>query len=253
MKFKRLFRRNGFEPDLENELQFHLEREVQKNLASGMSEQEAWRQAKIAFGGMEEIKQQCRELRFGTWVESAGRDILYGLRLLRKSPAFAFVAVAILALSIGANTAIFSAVNAVLLARWPFSHPEKIVFVSEGTRSDSEFRWGFTSALNFEDYCHEQRTFDQLALWIAQSVNLTGQERPDRIIGSFVTASFFDVFGTKPWMGRLFLPGEDQLGSPYVAVLSYEAWQTRVSAHPRMLGRQVTRNNENYNIVGVLP
>jgi len=253
MKFKRLFRQNGFEPDLENELQFHLEREVQKNLASGMSEQEAWRQAKIAFGGMEEIKQQCRELRFGTWVESAGRDILYGLRLLKKSPGFAFVAVAILALSIGVNTAIFSAVNAVLLARWPFSHPEKIVFVSEDTESaHSDFRWGFTSVLNFEDY-GRQRTFDQLALWIAQSVNLTGQDRPDRLIGSFVTANFFDVFGAKPWLGRFFLPGEDQPGSPYVAVLSYEAWQTRFGIDPNILSRQITLNDENYSIVGVLP
>ena len=161
-----------------------------------MSEQEARRQAKIAFGGIEGVKDECRKLRFASWFESTSRDILYGLRLLRKSPAFAFVAVAILALSIGANTAIFSAVNAVLLARWPFSHPDKIVFVSEDMHS--QFRWGFTSVLNFEDYRHEQRTFDQLALWIAQSVNLTGRERPDRIIGSFVTASFFDVFGTKP-------------------------------------------------------
>src|SRR5215831_10588937 len=253
MKFKRLFRQNGFEPDLENELQFHLEREVQKNLASGMSEQEAWRQAKIAFGGMEEIKQQCRELRFGTWVESAGRDILYGLRLLKKSPGFAFVAVAILALSIGVNTAIFSAVNAVLLARWPFSHPEKIVFVSEDTESaHSDFRWGFTSVLNFEDY-GRQRTFDQLALWIAQSVNLTGQDRPDRLIGSFVTTNFFDVFGARPSLGRLFLPGEDRPGGPYVAVLSDAAWQTHFGSDVQILGRQITLNNENYSIVDVLP
>src|SRR5690242_3603412 len=251
MKLKRIFRRSSFEPDLESELQFHLELEFQKNVAYGMSEQEAWRQAKIAFGGIEGVKDECRKLHFASWFESASRDILYGLRLLRKSPAFAFVAVAILALSIGANTAIFSAVNAVLLARWPFSHPDKIVFVSEDTHS--EFRWGFTSVLNFEDYRHEQRTFDQLALWIAQSVNLTGRERPDRIIGSFVTASFFDVFGTKPWMGRLFLPGEDQPSGPYVAVLSHDAWQTRFGSDPGILGRQITLNNEDYSVVGVLP
>jgi len=251
MRFKRIFGRSSFEPDLASELQFHLELEFQKNLASGMSQQEAWRQAKIAFGGIEGVKDECRKLRFASWFESTSRDILYGLRLLRKSPAFAFVAVAILALSVGANTAIFSTVNAVLLARWPFSHPEKIVFVSEDNHSD--FRWGFTSVLNFEDYRSQQRTFDQLALWIAQSVNLTGQERPDRIIGSFVTANFFDVFGTKPWMGRLFVRGEDRRGGPYVAVLSYEAWQTRFSSDPRILGRQVTLNNENYSVVGVLP
>jgi putative ABC transport system permease protein len=251
MKFKRIFRRSSFEPELASELQFHLEQEFQKNLACGMSEQEAWRQAKIAFGGVEGIKEECRELRFGSWFESAWRDILFGLRLLRKSPGFAVVVVAILALSIGANTAIFSAVNAVLLARWPFSHPEKIVFVSEDTHS--KFGWSLTSVLNFEDYAREQQTFDQLALWIAQSVNLTGQDHPDRLIGSFVTTNFFDVFGTKPWMGRLFLRGEDQPGGPYVAVLSYAAWQTRFGANPQILGRQITLNNESYSIVGVLP
>jgi putative ABC transport system permease protein len=251
MKFKRIFRRSSFEPELASELQFHLEQEFQKNLACGMSEQEAWRQAKIAFGGVEGIKEECRELRFGSWFESAWRDILFGLRLLRKSPGFAVVVVAILALSIGANTAIFSAVNAVLLARWPFSHPEKIVFVSEDTHS--KFGWSLTSVLNFEDYAREQQTFDQLALWIAQSVNLTGQDHPDRLIGSFVTTNFFDVFGTKPWMGRLFLRGEDQPGGPYVAVLSYAAWQTRFGANPQILGREITLNNESYSIVGVLP
>lgn len=251
MKLKRILRRSSFEPELASELQFHLEQEFQKNLASGMSGQEAWRQARIAFGSIEGIKEECRKLRFGSWFESGWRDILYGLRLLRKSPGFAVVAVAILALSIGANTAIFSAVNAVLLARWPFLHPEKIVFVSEN--SHSNFGWSLTSVLNFEDYRREQRTFDEVALWIAQSVNLTGQDRPDRLVGSFVTTNFFDVFGAKPWMGRLFLPGEDQPGSPYVVVLSYAAWQTRFGADPQILGRQITLNNENYSIVGVLP
>ena len=251
MKLKRMFRRSSFEPELASELQFHIEQEFQKNLISGMPEEEAWRQAKIAFGGVERIQEECRELRFGSWWESAWGDILYGLRLLRKSPGFAFVAVAILGLSIGANTAIFSAVNAVLLRRWPFPHPEKIAYVSEDTHS--RFGWSLTSVLNWEDYGREQRTFDQLALWIPQSVNLTGQDRPDRLTGSFVTANFFDTFGARPWMGRLFLPGEDQPGGPYVAVVSYEAWQTRFGADPQILGRQIALNNESYSIVGVLP
>jgi len=251
MKLKRTLGRNTFERELTSELQFHLEQEFEKNLASGMSKQEAWRQAKIAFGGMESVKEECHELRFGSWFESAWKDIVYGLRLLRKSPGFAFVAIAILALSIGVNTAIFSAVNAVLLARWPFPHPDKIVFISEGT--NARFGMSLVSVPNFEDYRSQQKTFDQLALWLSQSINLTGQDRPERLIGSFVTTNFFDVFGSKPWMGRLFLPGEDQPGAPYVVILSHDAWQNRFGADPNILGRQITLNNESYSVVGVLP
>jgi predicted permease len=250
MKLKWNFGRKRSERDLAEELQFHLEEAFQKNLSCGMSEDEAWRQARLAFGGMETIKEECRELRFGSWFESVLRDFHYGLRLLRKSPGFAFVAIAILALGIGANTAIFSAVNAVLLARWPFAHPEKVVLISEDPNPKPS--WSLVSVANFEDYRRQQRTFAQLALWMAQSVNLTGQDRPDRLIGSFVSDNFFDIFGTRPLIGRLFVPGEDQPGAPFVAVLSYEAWQTRFGADPNILERHITLNNESYAVIGVL-
>jgi predicted permease len=250
MKLKWSFDRKRSERELADELQFHLEEAFQRNLSCGMSEDEAWRQARLDFGGMEAIKEECRELRFGSWFESVLRDFHYGLRLLRKSPGFAFVAVAIVALGIGANTAIFSAVNAVLLARWPFAHPEKVVLISEGPKPKPT--WTLVSVANFEDYRRQQKTFAQLALWIGQSVNLTGQERPDRLVGSFVSDNFFDIFGTRPWMGRLFVPGEDQPGAPYVAVLSYEAWQTRFGADSNILGRHITLNNESYAVIGVL-
>jgi putative ABC transport system permease protein len=251
MKLKWSFGRKRSERELADELQFHLEEAFQRNLSCGMSEDEAWRQARLDFGGMEAIKEECRELRFGSWFESVLRDFHYGLRLLRKSPGFAFVAVAIVALGIGANTAIFSAVNAVLLARWPFAHPEKVVLISEEPKPKPT--WSLVSVANFEDYRRQQRTFAQLALWVGQSVNLTGQDRPDRMVGSFVSDNFFEIFGTRPWMGRLFIAGEDQPGAPYVAVLSYEAWQTRFGADPIILGRHITLNNESYAVIGVLP
>ncbi len=203
MKLRWRFGRQRSEEELGEELQFHLEQEIRKNVAGGMSEEEARRQARVAFGAMEAVKEECRQLRVGSWLETVWRDLLYGLRLLRKSPGFAFVAVAILALGIGANTAIFSAVNAILLARWPFSHPEKVVFISEGAKAETD--WTLVSVPNFEDYRRQQTTFSHLALWIAQSVNLTGQDRPDRLVGSYVTSNFFDLFETKPEMGRLFL------------------------------------------------
>ena len=251
MKLNWRFGRKRSEDELSEELQFHLEQEARKNLAEGMSDYEAWRRARVMFGAMEAVKEDCREQRVGSWLETVWRDLLYGLRLLRKSPGFALVAVAILALGIGANTAIFSAVNAVLLARWPFSHPEKVVFISENTTAKTD--WTLVSVANFEDYRRQQKTFSQLALWVAQSVNLTGQDRPDRLVGSFVTADFFSIFEAKPAMGRLFLPGEDQPGASNVAVLSHDAWQTRFGADPKILGRQIMLNNESYAVIGVLP
>ena len=251
MKLNSIFGRRRSERELDKELQFHLEQECEKNVAAGHSREEAWREAKVAFGGVEGVKEECRELRIGSWIDSAFRDMLYGLRLLRKSPGFAVLAIAILALGIGANTAIFGAVNAVLLTRWPFSHPERIVGLSEDP--NAKFGWSLVSVLNFEDYRREQKTFDQLSLWLGQSVNLTGQERPDRMVGSFVSANFFDIFETKPAMGRLFAAGEDEPGAPNVAVLSHEAWQTRFGADPNILGRHITINNESYSVIGVLP
>src|SRR5215472_4952363 len=251
MNFKTPFDRQRSEREIAEEFQFHLEREFHKNLAQGMSEEEARRQARLAFGPIDAVKNDCRELRFGSWIESSLRDIGYGMRLLRKSPGFAIVAVAILALGIGANTAIFSTVNAVLLSRWPFPHPEKIVIIAENPTKKPG--WTRISVPNFEDYQRDQKTFDQLALYLGQSINLTGQDRPDRLIGSFVSANYFDVFGTKAALGRLFAPSEDQPGAANVAVLSHEAWQTRFGADPKILTRQLRLNNENYSVIGVLP
>jgi putative ABC transport system permease protein len=251
MKLKSPFDREHSERELSEELQFHLEREVQNNLAQGMSEEDARRQARLSFGPVDAVKDDCRELRFGSWFEATLRDVLYGMRLLRKSPGFAIIAVAILAVGIGANTAIFSTVNAVLLSRWPFPHPEKIVMIAEG--SEKKPTWTRISVPNFEDYQRDQRTFDQLAMYLGQSINLTGQDRPDRLIGSFVSANYFDVFGAKPALGRLFVKGEDQPGAANVAVLSHEVWQTRFGADPSIVGRQLTLNNETYSVIGVLP
>lgn len=245
------FRKRDGERELNDEIKFHMEKEIQANIAAGMPPEEARRRAGVAFGHMESAKEECRELRLSYWIDTTLQDLGYGLRLLRKSPGFTFVAVAILALGIGANTAIFSTVNASLLARWPFPDPGRIVYVSEGAPPTPGR--SLVSVLNFEDYRRDNKTFDQLALWIPQSVNLTGEERPDRLIGSFVSANFFDLFGTQPYMGRLFLKGEDEPGAANVVVLSHEVWQTRFGSDPNILSRRITLNNESYAVVGVLP
>jgi putative ABC transport system permease protein len=236
--------------ELEEELQDHLQRQAKLHSDAGLTEQEAQRHARLDFGSVEAAKDACREERRGNLIETLFLDVRYGWRALRKSPGFALVAILILALGIGLNSAIFSTINAVLFADWPFHKPEHIVFVHH----DTEIRAGWlTSVPDFDDYARQQKTFSHLALWMAQSVNLTGSERPERIVGTYSSANFFDMLDTHALLGRTFLAGEDQPGADYVAVISYGFWQQRFAKDPQVLGRRLILNNESYTIVGVLP
>jgi putative ABC transport system permease protein len=182
-------------------------------------------------------------------------DLRYGFRRLRKSPAFTAIALLTLALGIGANTSMFTIVNAVLLKALPIRDPGQIVFVREVPRQGTAPFGGLSISLpNLEDYRQQQHAFDALSAWIAQSVNLTGQEHPDRVIGAFVSANFFSgVFEVAAARGRTFMPGEDQPGSDPVVVISDGAWKNRFGSDPNILGRKLTLNGESFTVVGVLP
>jgi putative ABC transport system permease protein len=182
-------------------------------------------------------------------------DLRYGFRRLRKSPAFTTIALLTLALGIGANTSMFTIVNAVLLKALPFRDPGQIVFVREVPRQGTAPFGGVSISLpNLEDYRQQQHAFDALSAWVSQSVNLTGQEHPDRVIGAFVSSNFFSgVFEAKADRGRTFLPGEDQPGSQPVVVISNAVWKSRFGSDPNILGRKLTLNGEMFTVVGVLP
>jgi predicted permease len=244
------FRRKDASGDLNDEFRFHLEMEVEQNIARGMRAEEARRRALIAFGGVQQTKEAVRQAQWRHAADTVWRDICSGARLLRRSPGFAAVALITLALGIGANTAIFSVVSSVLYPRWGLRDPEQLVVVREETPSNKGY---LISIPDFEDYRRQQSSFAQLSLWISQSINLTGQERPDRLVGSFVSDNFFEMLGTKAALGRTFLPGEDQPGADRVAVLGYSAWQSRFGSNAAILGRSLTLNNEIYTVVGVLP
>jgi len=183
-------------------------------------------------------------------MSSLLQDIRYGLRMLTKNPGFAAVAILTLALGIGANTAIFSVVNAVLLRPLPLPNSRQLVLALGRTKQVS--RTGI-SYPDFEDWRKQSRSFAELSLWIPQSVNLTGRERPDRVRGSFVSANFFPLLGVAPAMGRGFLPGEDQPGSDRVAVVNYSLWKNRFGGDPNFLGKQLTLNGAVFTVVGILP
>lgn len=183
-------------------------------------------------------------------METLFQDLRHGLRLLTKSPGFTVVAVLTLALGIGANTAIFSLVNAFLLKPLAFPQESQLMVLTGQTRQEK--RTGI-SYPDFEDWRRQSGSFSALSTWMTQSVNLTGVEEPQRVRGGFVSANFFDVLGIKPAQGRAFLPGEDQPEGARVVVVNYGLWQTRFGADPGFVGKQLTLNGAVFTVVGILP
>jgi putative ABC transport system permease protein len=242
--------RNKADADLCDEFSFHIESEVRKNIASGMQEEEARRQALIEFGGLQQTREAVHQVRWWRGAETILQDLRYGARTLYKSPGLALVAVLIIAFGVGANTAIFSTFMAALYPKWGLPNPNQLINVREATPTNTGF---LVSVADFEDYRQRQHSFQQLSLWMIQSVNLTGREMPDRLIGGFVSANYFDMLGIKPALGRTFVPGEDRPGSAYVALLGYTAWKNRFKRDVNVLGSEVVINNEAYVVVGVIP
>jgi putative ABC transport system permease protein len=178
------------------------------------------------------------------------QDLRYGLRMLWKKPGFTVVAIVALALGIGANTAIFSVVNGVLLKPLPFEDPDRLVRISEWSQQVPGMS---VSYLNLKDWREQQTVFTEIAATRFNSYNLTGMDEPERLQGRDLTANFFNVLGVKPALGRNFLPEEDHANSNRVCIISYGLWQRRFGGDPGILGRVLTLNSEGYTVIGVLP
>src|ERR1051325_2005377 len=180
------------------------------------------------------------------------QDLRYGARMLLKRPGFTLVAVITLALGIGANTAIFSVVNAVLLRALPYTQPEQLVRIGSANLQKGT-RLGTFSPQDFYDWRERNTVFESMAAYDGWSPSLTGTGEPERLAGGRVSASFFDVLKAKPLLGRSFLPTEEQRGNHMVAVLSYGLWQRRFGANPSIIGQSITLNGLSYTVVGVMP
>ena len=238
---------------MNEELRFHIEQQIAENIAAGMRPQEARRQATLQFGGAEGVKEDCREQRRGFWLESFWADLRYGVRILRRSPGFTIIAVLTLALGIGANTAIFSVVNAVLLKSLPFRDPGRLVMIFETHPSIPEI--GAPMA-DVQDWAAESHSFSSLAMYSDRGyapATMMFRGKPETIQGEMVSQNLFPLLGIVPALGRNFLPEEDRPGHGSVAILSGEIWKSRFGADPNVLGQTVALNGKSYSIVGVLP
>jgi len=250
LRWKGLFRRERGEQEFAAELETHLQFHIEENLRRGLPPEEARRQALIKLGGVEQTKELYRERHRLRIVETLWQDVRFGVRMLRKSPGFTTVAVLTLALGIGANTAIFSVVNAVLLRGLPFKDTERLVVVYAKTPTVPR---NWVSYPELLDWRSQSRQFDALAGWTSQSVNLTGEDEPTRVVGSFVTANFFPMLGIEPVLGRSFRAGEDEPGAPKSVLLSEGLWKSRYGADAKFLGRGMILNGDLHTVIGVMP
>jgi len=245
-----LLRRSQAEHELDEELRYHIEQQTEQNIRLGMSMEEARYAARRSFGGVEQAKEQSRDARGVRWLEDIWQDLRYGLRMLLKNPGFTLIAAITLALGIGANTAIFSVVNGVLLRPLTYKDPQRLVMVFVTRPQSQEFP---VMAGEFIDLRSQNLAFEQVAAFRPQSLNLTGSGDPEILSGVNASANLLALLGVEARHGRAFLPEEEQLGNHRVVILSYRLWQRRFGSDLKIIGRTITLNDEPYTIVGVAP
>ncbi len=250
-RLRSLLRRRDAERDLDEELQYHVQCQIKEFTAAGMTVEEARRAALLSFGGVEQWKEECRDKRGLTFLESILADMLYALRSMRRNPGFTTAAVLCLALGIGANTAMFTAINSVLLRPLPYADSERLVTVFESSKrfqARTQATWLMYCALR-----DRSRTLDGIASYVRTGLTLTGSDAPVDLDGVAVSASFFPLLGVRPEVGRLFQEGEDRQGHN-VVVLSHGAWQRYFGGDSAAVGRTVKFSNyPSFTVVGILP
>ena len=239
---------------LREEIDDHIDLQTAENIRAGMSPAEAHRHAKLKFGPVESMKEAYRAERTFHFAETIHQDIRYALRMLRKSPGFATIAILTLALGIGANTAIFSTIESVLLRPLPYDHPEQLIEIWS-TYLPAVPLGGLPPG-DFYDWQKEAKTVSEMAAysWAYKwGANLTGDGAAQRLTLNYATSNLFPMLGEKPVAGRSFLPADDRLGCPPVVVLSHRFWGARFAADPAVIGRTVTLDGSHYTVTGVLP
>jgi predicted permease len=230
------------ERELSAEMDSHVRMHTEDNLRAGMPPERARREALMKLGGIEQTKENYRERRSLPLMETLAQDLRYAARTLRKNPGFSLVAILTLALGIGANTAIFSLVNGVLLRPLPYAHPERLVGATV-----------YYPKGPFVVMRDRSQTMDIVANTDGAQFNLTGRDLPIRLLGTEVSAKWFSVLGVQAEMGRVFQDGEDQPGKEAVVILSHSLWQRQFAGDPNIIGRSITLEGISRTVIGVMP
>jgi predicted permease len=251
--FSRLLRREKLEEQLDKELRFHIDQHAAELIARGYDPREARRLAGIEIGGPEQVREECRDARGTRWLEDFWQDAKYALRTLRQKPGFATIALATLALGIGATTVMFTVVNGVLLKPFAYRDPDRILRLQEQTDwSTSQGNlWAFTYP-NYVDAKREARSIDMLA-WTINRGTVTEPEPAEHQTGVEIGSDFFSILGVNITIGRAFVPDDDRPGAMPVAMISYAYWQRRFAGSTAAIGTRLTFDGASYTIVGIAP
>jgi predicted permease len=244
-----LVRRGVMENELDKELRFHLERQTQENIARGMTADEARHAASRRLGGAAQIQEECRDTRRVQQLESTFQDFRYAARTLFHSPGFSVVIVLTMALGIGANSAIFSVIDSVLLRQLPYAQPDRLVRLFLHSREYPKFP---LNPFDFRDYRERSRSFESMAAYARDDLQLSGGDTPVRLRAFAITAGFFHVLGSRPQMGREFTRKDELPANGHVVVLSDQLWRQRFTSRPGILGEKIVLNGEPFTVVGVM-
>src|SRR5271157_5398188 len=252
MSWTRFFHRRRWDEERARELEAYLETETDENIARGMSPQEARYAARRKLGNITRIREEIYHMNSLEWLETLWQDLRYAIRMLTRNRGFTAVAVVTLALGIGATTAIFTVVNAVLLRPLPYPRSEELVYIKENLGPPAGIiPFGFTK--DFVAWRNQSRTLSPVAAYMSSQANFTGGREAERVVCGVASSSFFSLLEVHPAVGRAFLPQEDRPGAPPVAILSHTLWKRDFGGDPSVVGRGVTLDGKTYTVVGVLP
>jgi predicted permease len=259
LRLRSLFRKTEVECELDDEIQFHLQSQAEDYVKQGMNPEEARHAALRSLGGPAQIKEECRDARKVNFIEDLPQDFRFGFRMLRRSPGFSLLVILCLTLGIGANAAVFSWIEGILLRPFPaVAHQDRLVAVvstkSVGNKGASASEYDDTSWLDWMDFQRSCTLFDSFIADKIMGTTLSVGDRAERVSGSVVSANYFDALGVHPFLGRGFQPGEDSGRNAHpVTVISYWMWKERFGGDPNILGRVQLLNGMPHTIVGVAP
>lgn len=252
-RWRALTRRDEMEQELDEEMRFHLDRDIEQNIKSGMTPEDARYAALKSFGGVDQSKEECRDARGVELIENTVRDVTYSLRVLLKSYGFTIVVILTLALGIGANTAIFSFANGILLRPLPYPQSDRLVVLDETALKRGVDSMN-VSYPNFLDWREQNTVFEDIATYFGSSrFAVTGAGEPVQIRGSRISHGLFEILRVSPQLGRTFTPDEDRPEEDAVVILGYDLWQRTFGGDPNILGKKITLSNRARTVIGVMP